>query len=45
MDRGAEIRVQPGERLEVLRVGFLQAHPGPWFLDYFVTVGGNKKGE
>lgn len=45
VDRGAEMRVQPGERLEELAVGFLQPHPGPWFLDCFITAGGNKKGE
>lgn len=37
----------PGKWLEMLNVVvvFLQSYPGPWFLDYFITVNGDKKGE
>lgn len=47
MGRVAEIFVQPGKRLEMRNVVvvFLQSYPGLWFLDYFITVDGTKKGE
>lgn len=46
MGRGAEIFMQPGKRLEMQNVVvFLQSYPGPWFLDYFITVDGTKKGD